>query len=169
MFGFLRLIQLLSMTVWVGGIVFFAFVLAPTAFQILSVHDAGMVVGAALRVFDVVSMSWGVLFLFATWNLIRNAPRDVCRFCRIQFLAALIMVAATAWLHWGVLPAMEDDRVHGGADIATLGAHDITRIHFNVLHVVSQGVEGVVLLFGLFVLFLLSRDLSPRLVPPTEP
>ena len=114
MSGFMRLIQLLSMTVWVGGIVFFAFVLAPTAFQILSVHEAGLIVGAALRVFDVVSMSWGVCFLVATWNLVRHAPRDVCRFCRIQFVVAFIMVAATAWLHWGILAAMEDDRAHAG-------------------------------------------------------
>ena len=167
--GFQRLIQLLSMSVWVGGIVFFAFVLAPTAFQILPVHDAGLVVSAALRIFDVVSMAWGVLFLVATWNLIRHAPREVCRFCRIQFVAALIMVVATAWLHWGVLAAMEDDRARAGGDITTLASNNITRIHFNVLHIVSEGTEGVILALGLCVLFLLSRDMSPRsVIPVTE-
>ena len=47
---FLRLIQLLAIVVWVGGIAFFAFVLAPTAFSVLpSAHEAGLIVGATLR------------------------------------------------------------------------------------------------------------------------
>ena len=165
--GFLRLIQLLSMTVWVGGLVFFAFVLAPTAFQVLPVHEAGLVVGAALRVFDVVSLAWGVLFLVATWTLFRHKPVSACRLCRIQFLLALVMVVATAFLHWGVVGSMERDRAIAGGDIATLAPDDFTRIHFNVLHKLSEGIAGAILLLGICVLFLISRQMTPRELAPT--
>ena len=42
--SFLRFLMLLSLVVWIGGLIFFAFVLAPTAFQVLpSTHIAGNV------------------------------------------------------------------------------------------------------------------------------
>ncbi len=160
--GWLRLVQLLSMTVWVGGLIFFAFVLAPTAFQVLTVHDAGLVVGAALRVFDVVSMSWGILFLIATFTIVRQLPRGFCRFCRIQFVVAFVMLLATLFIHWGILPHMEEDQRSAGGDIASVAESDPARVHFNALHALSEGVEGVVLVLGLGVLFLLSREMAPR-------
>ena len=47
--SFLRFLMMLSLVVWIGGLVFFAFVLAPTAFQVLpNTHLAGNVVGRAL-------------------------------------------------------------------------------------------------------------------------
>ena len=46
---FLRFLMLLSLVVWIGGLIFFAFVLAPTAFSVLPTsHLAGNVVGRAL-------------------------------------------------------------------------------------------------------------------------
>ena len=164
--GWLRLVQLLSMTVWVGGLVFFAFVLAPTAFQVLPVHDAGLVVGAALRVFDVVGMSWGILFLVATFTIVRQMPRGFCRFCYVQFVAALAMLLATFVIHFGILPSMEEDRRNAGGDIASVPEDTPARVHFNRLHALSEGVDGVVLVLGLGVIFLLSREMVPHTVPP---
>jgi len=47
--SFLRYLMLLSLVVWIGGLIFFAFVLAPTAFQVLpNTHLAGNMVGRAL-------------------------------------------------------------------------------------------------------------------------
>ena len=50
--SFLRFVMVLSLVVWIGGLIFFAFVLAPTAFTIPDVlpntHLAGNVVGRAL-------------------------------------------------------------------------------------------------------------------------
>ena len=47
--SFLRFLMLLSLVVWIGGLIFFAFVVAPTAFTVLpTTHLAGNVVGRAL-------------------------------------------------------------------------------------------------------------------------
>ena len=71
--GFLRLLQLLSMVVWAGGLIFFAFVLAPTAFHTLpTVHLAGGIVGACLRVFDIVALVCGGIFLAVTALMFRT-------------------------------------------------------------------------------------------------
>ena len=48
---FLRALRLYAMVAWVGGLGFFAFVVAPVAFGSLpSAHEAGIVVGGTLRV-----------------------------------------------------------------------------------------------------------------------
>ena len=56
--SFLRYLMLLSLIAWIGGLIFFAFVLAPTAFQVLpNTHLAGNVVGRALG-----TLHWSGLF-----------------------------------------------------------------------------------------------------------
>src|ERR1700722_7889323 len=47
---FLRALRLYAMVAWVGGLAFFAFVVAPVAFgSLASAHEAGIVVGGTLR------------------------------------------------------------------------------------------------------------------------
>ena len=65
--SFLRYVMLLSLVVWVGGGIFFAFVLAPTAFQVLpNPHLAGNVVGRALAKLHWIAISSGIVFLISS-------------------------------------------------------------------------------------------------------
>jgi uncharacterized membrane protein len=117
--GFLRLLQLLSMVVWIGGLVFFAFVLAPVAFGVLpSIHEAGLVVGSSLKVFDKVALVCGAVFLAVTAGLFRQAPMRIRGRYEIEFLLAAVMVLATAYLQWSIVPAMD-----GGRRCQQAGAH----------------------------------------------
>ena len=55
------------MVLWVGGLGFFAFVVAPVAFHSLaSAHEAGLVVGGTLRVLHMIGLVGGVVFCLAT-------------------------------------------------------------------------------------------------------
>jgi uncharacterized membrane protein len=64
---FLRFLMVLSLVVWIGGLIFFAFVLAPTAFQVLpNTHLAGSVVGRALGKLHWIAIICGVVFLIAS-------------------------------------------------------------------------------------------------------
>ena len=160
--GTLRLTQLLSMVVWVGGLIFFAFVLAPTAFHTLpTVHLAGGIVGACLRVFDVVAMVCGAFFLAATALMFRAAPMRVRGRYEMEFLLAGVMLLGTAYIHFNILPSMDRDQAQAGGDIATLPASHPAHVHFDKLHVRSERVEGGVLLISLFVLLLMSREQLP--------
>jgi len=63
----LRALRLLAMVAWVGGLAFFAFVLAPIAFQRLSSpHEAGLVVGGTLRILHWIGLIGGSVFCVAT-------------------------------------------------------------------------------------------------------
>ena len=46
----LRALILLALIAWIGGIIFFAFVLAPTVFRVLPVALAGNVVSPSLGI-----------------------------------------------------------------------------------------------------------------------
>ena len=159
MLSILRLFQLLAIVLWVGGLCFFAFVLAPTAFSTLpSVHEAGLIVGASLKVFDLVALGCGAVFLAATALLFRNAPFRIRGRYEMELMLAAVMVLATAYIHFNILPAMDADRDRAGGDIAAVDPTNVSRIHFDTLHVRSERVEGAVLLLGFGVVFLLSRE-----------
>jgi uncharacterized membrane protein len=152
----LRALRLLAMVVWVGGIVFFAFVLAPVAFHVLpSVHEAGTVVGSTLRVFDGIALVCGMAFAIATAALRRGSfPRGYDG----QILLAIAMLLATAYLHFSILPAMDRDRAQAGGSIEAASPASAPRIHFDRLHQMSEQVEGGVLLLGLAVIVLMACE-----------
>src|ERR1700739_2140762 len=62
--SFLRFLMLLSLVVWVGGIIFLSFVEAPSAFSIApSRHLAGTLVGHTLSILHWMGLFSGVVFL----------------------------------------------------------------------------------------------------------
>jgi len=157
--GVLRLMQLVAMALWVGGLAFFAFVLAPTAFHVLpSVHEAGLIVGSSLKVFDKVELGCGAVFLAATALLFRQAAHRVKGRYEMEFLLALVMVVGTAYLEWNVIPAMDQDQVLAGGDVNAVEKTNPARVQFDKLHVRSERVAGTVLFLGFGVLFLMSRE-----------
>src|SRR4051812_45426486 len=60
----LRFFMLLSLVVWVGGIIFFAFAVAPTVFRVLPTHQlAGNVVSRSLSLLHGIGLSCGIIFV----------------------------------------------------------------------------------------------------------
>ncbi len=162
MHTFIRIVRLLAIVVWVGGIVFFAFVLAPVAFHLLpSQHLAGVVVGGTLRVLDVVGLVCGLIFWGATALLFRQSPATYKGRYEAQIICASIMMLATAYIHANVLPAMELDRASVGGDIETAPAVSPAKLHFEKLHKRSESVEAGVLLCGIAIVVLMARESIP--------
>ena len=157
--GFLRLLQLMAMVIWAGGLIFFAFVLAPTAFHTLpTIHLAGQVVGASLKVFNVLALSCGAIFLVATGLMFRKAPMRTRGRYEMEFLLAGVMLLATAYLHWNVIPSMDADMAQAGGDTSKVEPTNPAKLHFDKLHIRSERVEGGVMLISFVVLFLMSRE-----------
>lgn len=156
---FFRALRLLAMTVWVGGLVFFAFILAPLAFSTLpTTHEAGTIVGGTLRVLNTVGSTCGFLFLIATIALwFRTEPRRR-RFLPFQLLLVVAMMLATAVVQHGIVPAMERDRITAGGDIDAAPVDNPARRDFERLHPISERVEGAVLLLGLANIVLLAAE-----------
>src|SRR5437773_11055931 len=60
----LRYLMLLSLIVWLGGLIFFSFVVAPTAFSVLPTrHLAGLVVSRSLTALHWIGIVSGIVFL----------------------------------------------------------------------------------------------------------
>src|SRR5580700_1951853 len=67
--SFLRFLMLLSLVVWLGGLIFLAFVEAPIAFSpglLPTRHMAGSIVGRSLDLLHYMAIVSGIVFLIAS-------------------------------------------------------------------------------------------------------
>lgn len=155
----LRALRLLAMTAWVGGLAFFAFVLAPVAFRRLpSAHDAGLVVGGTLTILHWIGLIGGIVFCLATLILWFRAEVPARVGFAMGVTLAGIMLIVTAYSQFRILPAMEQDRLAAGGAIETADVSSPARVHFEELHTVSERLEGLVLLCGIGVILVLARE-----------
>ena len=153
----IRTLLLLSVIVWLGAEIFFPVVAAVTFGQLApDTHAAGQIVGALLRILHGMGMVCGVvllalLALAPAWGIFKS------RSVLAPMVLALIMLALTAYSQYGIIPAMERDRLQAsGGVIDSLPVDSPARIDFNALHRRSTNVEGGVVLLGLAVIALVA-------------
>lgn len=158
--SFLRFLMLLSLIVWIGGLIFFAFVLAPTAFTIPGVlpntHLAGNVVGRALGKLHWIGLISGIVFLISSLLYSRLTDGTVHLFAWRHVLLCL-MLALTLISQFGIIPRMDVLRASLG-DVRSAPIDNPERVRFDALHVWSTRLEGGVLLLGLVVVYLTARS-----------
>jgi hypothetical protein len=155
----LRALRLLAMVAWVGGIAFFAFVVAPIAFgRLASAHDAGLVVGGTLRILHWIGLIGGVVFCWSTAILWFRAEVPARAGFAVEMALTIVMLATTAYSQFSILPAMEVDRVQAGGEIEVAAMTNPARQDFERLHTLSERLEGFVLLCGLGVVLFLARE-----------
>ena len=153
---FLRTLMHLALIVWIGGIVFFAAVLAPTVFRVLPTREmAGNVVNPSLQSLHSMGLVAGVIFLICSLALSR------VQFARIRVVTAvniliLLMLALTLFSEFSIAPKMRVLRADMGT-IDTVPVNDARRMDFNRLHQWSTRSEVGVLLLGLVVVVLTAK------------
>jgi uncharacterized membrane protein len=155
----LRFFMLLSLVAWIGGLIFFSFVVAPAAFAIAPTRQlAGAIVGRCLAALHWIGLGAGVVFLgtsmaYSSLKLGRAealAPRH---------LAVYVMLLLTLASQFGVSPRMHQLRAEM-VEIDKIPQSDARRVEFNSLHVWSTTLEGGVFLLGLVALALTARRLQ---------
>ena len=155
----LRGLRQLAMVAWVGGLMFFAFVVAPVAFGTLpSSHEAGLVVAGTIRPLHWIGLIGGGIFCLATGWLWLHAEVPARVAFTIESALTLVMLLGTAYSQFNILPRMEVDRLAAGGDVDAAPVADAGRVDFERLHVLSERVEGLVLLCGLGVVVMLGRE-----------
>jgi hypothetical protein len=153
----LRTLLYLALIVWLGAEIFFPVVAAITFTTLKpNTHLAGSVVGQLLRILHGMGFVSGMvaialLILAPGWGVYK--PR--LSLAAIALLA--IMVALTAYSQYGIIPAMETDRIAAGGAIDTTEESNPQTVDFNRLHNRSEHVELVVLLLGLVVVVLVAK------------
>ncbi len=149
----------LSLTVWVGGIIFLSFVEAPTAFSVAPTrHMAGTVVGHSLSILHWMGLFSGVIFLGSSM-LLSSLSTGSAHPLAARHILICLMLLVTAVSQFGITPKMTALRAQFG-DIDTVPATDPGRMQFDSLHVWSVRLEVAVLLMGLAAIYLNARQLT---------
>jgi hypothetical protein len=156
--SFLRFLILLSLIVWLGGLIFFP-VVAQTAFSVLPTrHLAGSVVGRSLGILHWMGVISAVVFLVSSLLLSRLSTGEAHALSPRNVLIC-VMLLLTLISQFGMIPRMDAIR----ASIGEIDAAPVdlpARMQFDVLHHWSTRIESGVLLFGLVVAYLTARSLT---------
>ncbi|MBZ5719489.1 MAG: DUF4149 domain-containing protein [Acidobacteriia bacterium] len=156
--SFLRFLMLLSLVVWVGGLIFFP-VVAQTAFTVLPTrHLAGSVVGRSLGTLHWMGMISGVVFLASSLLHSRLSGGSAHVFAARHVLVCL-MLGLTLISQFGIIPRMDALRTSIG-EIDSVPPDNPARMEFDGLHIWSTRVEMGVLLLGLVVVYLTAQPLT---------
>ena len=157
----LRFLMLLSLVLWVGGLVFFAFVVAPTVFHpgiLPSRQLAGNVVNRSLGILHWMGLTCGIVFAVTSVIDARVVDGAAQPFA-VRNLLIYAMIVLTLIGMFGIASRMTVLRNQMGF-IDNVPHDDPRRVEFNRLHVWSTRVEGTVLLLGLVLVYVTARPIT---------
>ena len=157
---FLRFLMMLALVVWLGGLIFFAFVVAPTVFSpglLPTRHLAGEIVGRSLGALHWMGIISGIVFLI-TSMIYNRMTAGYARPLAGRHLLIVLMLLLTLISQFAITPKMIALRSEAGV-IDNQALDSPIRVEFNRLHVWSEKFEEGVLVLGLMALFLTARAL----------
>src|SRR5437016_11250252 len=156
MMNFLRTLEFLGLSMWLGSDVFLSLVVAPGAFKILASRDqAGAMVGFGLWWMHMIGVVGGIVILLARLARTRTfaslvAPAALC---------VVLMILLTVVSQHAVSPKMAALRAQMGSIQATVADSPLL-VEFSRLHRASVSLESGVLLAGLAAMYLMAKDLG---------
>lgn len=147
-------IRLSLLSLWLGVMAFFSFVVAPAAFAVLPEQRfAGNVVNRVLGITEVIGLVLGiVILLFLLFARVRH-PRQYY----LELGTVALATVSIAISHFGVSRWMHELRLKGGENFYLLPAGDPIRASFDQLHQASVGLTGIAMLAALFVIVTIIR------------
>jgi hypothetical protein len=142
----LRSLVLLLLVLWVGGSMFFPIV-AASAFSVLPIHQAGLVVGKSLPILQFEGLVAGALLILflALGQRIRAFSRNVIA----PIILVAIMMGLTAFSQFSIIPRMQNARIEAGGNIESVPRTNPYRAEFDRLHREDVKVFEIVLISGI--------------------
>lgn len=151
---FLRAIEFLGLSLWLGSDVFLSFVVAPGAFRILGSRDhAGAMVGYSLNAMHIGGIICGCTVLLA--RLLRT--KTFASLATPAALCVVLMIFLTAISQYTVSAKMAALRVQMGSIQATAPNSPLLA-QFGRLHAISVSLESGILLAGIAATYLMVRE-----------
>lgn len=150
-----KLIYLVVLAVWVGGIIFFSFVIAPTVFKVLQPEDAAKLQRALFPKYYLVGIICTAVGIVCVGLLLANHALPVWP----GILSLLLLAGCGAtdfWMRQAVVPEMAALREQRAAARAA-GKEPEAELEreWKALHHLSVQINGGVLLCGLVLLVVL--------------
>ena len=153
----LRYVAVLTIVIWIGGILALGAIAAPSIFDVLASQPdsgrllAGALFGEILRRFHLVVYGAGVLLLGTLMlrRVLGPAPR------RFAWRAGIATVMLSASAYSGLVVAARIARIQAEIGVApsSLPAGDARRLEFGRLHGLSTALELIPVLGGLMLLY----------------
>jgi uncharacterized protein DUF4149 len=154
----LRYVALLTLVIWVGGLLALGGIAAPSIFDVVAARHlpdarllSGAIFGEVLRRFELVSYGAGGLLLLTLITRRILGPRPH-RFAWRAGIACLMLLASA---YAGRVVAARIDRLQHEIGVApsSLPESDARRIEFGRLHGLSTSLQLVPLLGGLMLMY----------------
>ncbi len=152
---FTKWFYLLTLAVWIGSIIFFSFVVAPTVFKVLKPEDAARLQRAVFPKYYLVGMIAAGLGIVCVGLLLSDRAME--KWPGVLSLLLLAGVAATdLWLRQTVVPHMSVLRERRAALVESGQPPDANLdAEWKSLHRLTVQVNVAVLICGFALLFLL--------------
>jgi uncharacterized membrane protein YhhN len=155
----LRFLMLLSLVVWIGGIIFFSLV-APTAFHVIPTRLlAGTLVGNLLTKLHWIAIGCGILFLISSMAY-SQLTQGSAHILAGRHVLVCVMLALTLISQFAITPRMAALRTQVSSFDTTATLNEPARVEFDALHAWSTRVEVTVLVLGIVVVWLTASALS---------
>ena len=151
-----RFLQFLTLGTWIGSVLYFGAIVAPAAFSVLTLDQAGSLVGITLGRLHLMGIVAGVIYLLVT----ALAARSAAALLRPASLLVIIMLVLTFVSQYWVSETMNALRGQMGSVAATPATSEL-RASFDRLHGISVRLEMAVLIAGLLALAFTSRVPKP--------
>ncbi|MFZ3073187.1 MAG: DUF4149 domain-containing protein [Thermodesulfobacteriota bacterium] len=150
----IKFLHLLSMSIWVGSIVFFSFFAAPIIFKKLPREVAGDVVGGIFPKYWAIGYAGGAVSLL-TLAIMMISEKDRL-YARLVLLVLMLCVSLYSGLAVGKRAASlkAEMRASGNAE-----EKDALRARFRKVHAISSILNMTVLALGSAFIFLTSMEL----------
>ena len=150
-----RFLHLFSVVVWVGMIVFFTFFAAPSIFKVLSKETAGDVIGHIFPKYWLVGYVTSVVALLTVIGL----SVSLKAFPTLRIAVIVIMTALT--FYSGLVVGKDARAIKASVRAAEEGEQkERLAKSFRKVHAKSAILNLLVLLLGIFYVFLLSREMG---------
>lgn len=154
----LRYAALLTLVVWVGGLLVLGGVVAPSIFETTAARHvvddrlfAGALFGGILERFSIVALIAGGALLLTLIVRAVLGPRP--RRLALRIALVVLMLASTAYAALVVAPSIDTLQRNIGTAPSSLPEADPRRVEFGRLHALSTGLQLVPILGGLSLMY----------------
>ena len=153
-----RVVRLLAFAIWMGALIFFGAVVAPTAARVFGTTEQfATFIGHTLLFAHSIGLWCGVAMMVSLRLLGNRAYR-----MPVQAALVLLMIVLTFVSNRAIILPMEHDRALAGGNISILLPGSPLREDFDARHAWSTRVEGVIILAGLGLAVLIGMEAGLR-------
>ena len=151
----INFIYLLSLIIWIGSIIFFSFITAPSLFKALPPEFASKAIGAIFPKYYPVGYISGA---FAFMSLIFHSAKTGI-WSPLKMFLLIVMIALTLFASLNIHPKARALKEEMQAATDTI-EHDHLKVEFDRVHKISVVYNGIVLLLGLILILITASNIT---------